>query len=210
MSSCGRRCSSQTFAQSRLEQVAALEGVKNVSPVYIEDRLADLRNPADGRNNTIRVLGIDVNDRVFDADGITERIDRLRAPMTVLFDRRSRWFFGALDEGMTTELAERRVAPAGYIFTMGVAVGFVIGVFICYQILYTDIADHLPQLATLRALGYQRSRSDQAGPDAGRAAGHARIRSCAGLTFGPLSTPHRPHWDHDEAHGRARRARFRR
>ena len=38
---------------------------------------------------------------------------------------------------------------------MGVAVGFLIGVFICYQILYTDIADHLPQLATLKALGYQ-------------------------------------------------------
>ena len=37
---------------------------------------------------------------------------------------------------------------------MGVAVGFVIGIFICYQILYTDITDHLPQLATMKALGY--------------------------------------------------------
>ena len=49
----------------------------------------------------------------------------------------------------------RRATPAGYIFTMGVAVGFIIGVFICYQILYTDISDHLPQLATLKALGYR-------------------------------------------------------
>ena len=49
----------------------------------------------------------------------------------------------------------RKSTPAGYIFTMGVAVGFVIGVFICYQILYTDISDHLPQLATMKALGYQ-------------------------------------------------------
>lgn len=49
----------------------------------------------------------------------------------------------------------QKSTPAGAIFTMGVAVGFVIGVFICYQILYTDIADHLPQLATLKALGYQ-------------------------------------------------------
>jgi putative ABC transport system permease protein len=49
----------------------------------------------------------------------------------------------------------QKSTPAGYIFTMGVAVGFVIGVFICYQILYTDISDHLPQLATLKALGYQ-------------------------------------------------------
>jgi putative ABC transport system permease protein len=49
----------------------------------------------------------------------------------------------------------QKSTPAGYVFTMGVAVGFVIGVFICYQILYTDISNHLPQLATLKALGYQ-------------------------------------------------------
>ncbi|MEO7724279.1 MAG: FtsX-like permease family protein, partial [Chthoniobacterales bacterium] len=48
----------------------------------------------------------------------------------------------------------QKATPAGYVFTMGVAVGFVIGIFICYQILYTDIADHLPQLATMKALGY--------------------------------------------------------
>src|SRR5260370_17185032 len=36
---------------------------------------------------------------------------------------------------------------------MGVAVGFIIGVFIIYQILYIEISDHLPQLATLKAIG---------------------------------------------------------
>ena len=34
-------------------------------------------------------------------------------------------------------------------------VGFLIGVAICYQILYTDILDHLPQYATLKAIGYR-------------------------------------------------------
>lgn len=48
----------------------------------------------------------------------------------------------------------RRATPAGYVFVMGVAVGFAIGIFICYQILFTDISDHLAQLATLKALGY--------------------------------------------------------
>ena len=33
-------------------------------------------------------------------------------------------------------------------------VGFLIGVAICYQILYTDIVDNLPQFATLKAIGY--------------------------------------------------------
>jgi putative ABC transport system permease protein len=33
-------------------------------------------------------------------------------------------------------------------------VGFLIGVTICYQILYTGILDHLPQYATIKAIGY--------------------------------------------------------
>jgi putative ABC transport system permease protein len=49
----------------------------------------------------------------------------------------------------------QKTTPAGYIFTMGVAVGFFIGIFICYQILYTDISDHRAQLGTMKALGYQ-------------------------------------------------------
>ncbi|MBL8827821.1 MAG: hypothetical protein JNM18_12660 [Planctomycetaceae bacterium] len=45
--------------------------------------------------------------------------------------------------------------PIGYIFGFGVALGFFVGVVICYQILYADIADHLPEYATLKAMGYQ-------------------------------------------------------
>src|SRR4029079_19183290 len=44
--------------------------------------------------------------------------------------------------------------PVGYVFGIGLLVGFVIGVAICYQILYTDIVDQLPQFATLKAIGY--------------------------------------------------------
>jgi putative ABC transport system permease protein len=44
--------------------------------------------------------------------------------------------------------------PVGYVFGLGMAVGFLIGVTICYQILYTDILDTLPQFATLKAIGY--------------------------------------------------------
>src|SRR6185312_1155008 len=32
--------------------------------------------------------------------------------------------------------------------------GFVVGMVICYQILATDVADHLPEYATLKAIGY--------------------------------------------------------
>jgi putative ABC transport system permease protein len=45
--------------------------------------------------------------------------------------------------------------PLGYMFGLGAALGFVVGMVICYQILYTDIVDHLPQFATLKAIGYR-------------------------------------------------------
>jgi len=44
--------------------------------------------------------------------------------------------------------------PIGFAFGFGVAMGFVVGVVICYQILSTDVADHLPEYATLKAIGY--------------------------------------------------------
>lgn len=42
----------------------------------------------------------------------------------------------------------------GFIFNLGVGMGFMVGVVIVYQILHGDIADHLPQYATLKAMGY--------------------------------------------------------
>ena len=229
----------ETFPRSRLEQAGSVKGVKGAYPIYVEDTVSDLRNPKTGLKNGIRVLGFDPRHPIFESRAISKLADRLRAPMTVLFDETSRSFFGALSTGATTELADRAVTvagtfdlgpdyyydgniltstdtfftlfghrnrddlfvgviqleenaspdsvlrelsraqwpdvevlkksaivarekatwqkatPAGYIFTMGVAVGFVIGIFICYQILYTDISDHLAQLATMKALGYQ-------------------------------------------------------
>ncbi|NJN04510.1 MAG: FtsX-like permease family protein [Leptolyngbyaceae cyanobacterium SL_1_1] len=43
----------------------------------------------------------------------------------------------------------------GFIFSLGVAVSFIVGTVIVYQILYTDIRDHLPEYATLKAMGYR-------------------------------------------------------
>ncbi|HEV3004064.1 MAG TPA: ABC transporter permease DevC [Pirellulales bacterium] len=44
--------------------------------------------------------------------------------------------------------------PIGYIFGLGTIMGFIVGIVICYQILYADIADHLAEFATLKAMGY--------------------------------------------------------
>lgn len=42
----------------------------------------------------------------------------------------------------------------GFVFSLGAAMGFIVGIVIVYQILYTDVADHLPEYATLKAMGY--------------------------------------------------------
>lgn len=42
----------------------------------------------------------------------------------------------------------------GFIFALGTAIGFIVGTVIVYQILYTDVAEHLPEYATLKAMGY--------------------------------------------------------
>ncbi|MBD0385279.1 MAG: FtsX-like permease family protein [Nostoc sp. C3-bin3] len=42
----------------------------------------------------------------------------------------------------------------GFIFTLGTVMGFIVGTVIVYQILYTEVADHLSEYATLKAIGY--------------------------------------------------------
>ncbi|MEM7758347.1 MAG: ABC transporter permease DevC [Cyanobacteria bacterium P01_A01_bin.40] len=44
--------------------------------------------------------------------------------------------------------------PAGTIFNFGVAMGFVVGVVIVYQVLFADVNDHLAEYATLKAMGF--------------------------------------------------------
>ncbi|WP_193197433.1 ABC transporter permease DevC [Nostoc sp. MG11] len=42
----------------------------------------------------------------------------------------------------------------GFIFGLGVGVGFIVGIVIVYQILYSDVSEHMPEYATLKAMGY--------------------------------------------------------
>ncbi len=58
------------------------------------------------------------------------------------------------------EFREKEIAywdsatPIGYVFSFGVVVGMVVGGIIVYQILFADVNDHLPEYATLKAMGY--------------------------------------------------------
>ena len=62
---------------------------------------------------------------------------------------------------MTPEEARTRendatlsTAPVGILFGIGVLAGLVIGTINCYQLLYNEVSDHLPQYATLKAMGF--------------------------------------------------------
>ncbi|WP_245870422.1 ABC transporter permease DevC [Teichococcus rhizosphaerae] len=44
--------------------------------------------------------------------------------------------------------------PIGFIFTFGSLMGLIVGMVIVYQILFSDIASHLREYATLKAMGY--------------------------------------------------------
>ena len=44
--------------------------------------------------------------------------------------------------------------PIGFVFNFGVVIGVVVGAIIVYQILFADISEHLPEYATLKAMGF--------------------------------------------------------
>ncbi|MBN3957675.1 ABC transporter permease DevC [Nostoc sp. NMS8] len=44
--------------------------------------------------------------------------------------------------------------PVGYVFDLGAVIGFIVGAVIVYQILYSDVSDHLSEYATLKAIGF--------------------------------------------------------
>ena len=47
--------------------------------------------------------------------------------------------------------------PIGFIFAFGSMMGLIVGMVIVYQILFSDIASHLKEYATLKAMGYSNS-----------------------------------------------------
>ena len=82
-----------------------------------------------------------------DADAVVERLKRdLPDDVNVL----TKTGFIAFEQNYW-----RSSTSIGFIFTLGAAMGFVVGCVIVYQILYSDVSDHLPEYATLMAMGYR-------------------------------------------------------
>ncbi|MGK7953399.1 MAG: ABC transporter permease DevC [Xenococcaceae cyanobacterium] len=45
----------------------------------------------------------------------------------------------------------------GFVFTLGTMMGFIVGIVIVYQVLSTDVNDHMGEYATFKAMGYKNS-----------------------------------------------------
>lgn len=64
---------------------------------------------------------------------------------------RIRSFADAAQEDLRYQQTKR---PTGIIFGFGVLIGVLVGLVIVYQVLSTDVADHLREYATFKAMGY--------------------------------------------------------
>ena len=62
------------------------------------------------------------------------------------------------DEYIDFELYEIQTnSSIGFVFGLGTAMGFIVGVVIVYQVLSTDVNSHLAEYATFKAMGYRNS-----------------------------------------------------
>ncbi|QKQ74169.1 ABC transporter permease DevC [Nostoc sp. TCL240-02] len=241
--------SNQSFFRSYLYQALGFENVESVSPLYVQ--FAKFKNPSNGLKFPLYVLGFDPVKSVFKLPNIEEKLDLIRIPNIVLFDRDSRPEFGAISKDFEqgkvikveifsyTGLVGYKVkigglfrlgpsfgvdgnlivssstflrifqdrpaqkidigliklkpntdqqkvfadlsaklpkdvkvitrkdfialektywslrTPIGFVFNLMVLMGFVVGVIVVYQILYSNISSHLTEYATLKAMGFK-------------------------------------------------------
>ena len=77
-------------------------------------------------------------------------VDRLRGEIS---DKslRIRSYADAMQEDIAYQNTQR---PTGIIFGFGVVIGILVGIVIVYQVLSTDVADHMREYATFKAMGY--------------------------------------------------------
>lgn len=82
-----------------------------------------------------------------DADAVAGRLRELIADPTL----RIRSYADAMAEELRFQQTQR---PTGVIFGFGVLIGVLVGIVIVYQVLSADVADHMREYATFKAMGY--------------------------------------------------------
>jgi putative ABC transport system permease protein len=80
-------------------------------------------------------------------DIVTARLQKLISDKSL----RIRSYAAAAASDLSYQQTKR---PTGIIFGFGVIIGILVGIVIVYQVLSTDVADHLSEYATFKAIGY--------------------------------------------------------
>lgn len=83
-----------------------------------------------------------------DPGRVANELTQVYPPDTV----RIRTVAEAMAQEVRYQMTER---PTGLIFAFGVAIGLVVGIVIAYQVLSADVADHIREYATFKAMGFQ-------------------------------------------------------
>lgn len=83
-----------------------------------------------------------------DPDAVATRLHTLISDKSL----RIRSYQAAAAEDLAYQQTKR---PTGIIFGFGVIIGVLVGIVIVYQVLSTDVADHLREYATFKAMGYR-------------------------------------------------------
>ena len=116
----------KSFSSRRLYEVMGVEGVKNVSPIYIN--VTDWKNPITKGNRRIFVVGVNPVNNLFTLPGMEETLPLIKQPDVVLFDERSRGEFGPIKQDfeagkvVKTEVANRQITVGG-LFSLGASFG---------------------------------------------------------------------------------------
>jgi putative ABC transport system permease protein len=121
----------RTFPLRRLHQVAAAEGVRNVTPLYatINPWRVPRGRQGGGERRGILTMGVRTSDHVFRDDQLQAlAVTRLGEPDRVLIDTKTRKDFGPVDgehfgdrdvaAGVETEIGDKRVRIVGH-YTLG-------------------------------------------------------------------------------------------
>ncbi|MGF9764386.1 ABC transporter permease DevC [Microvirga sp. 0TCS3.31] len=81
---------------------------------------------------------------------VRSTVERLRAVLPA-YDSTVRTVAEAFDKDQAFQTTQR---PVGLVFGFGIVIGVLVGIIIVYQVLSTDVAEHLKEYATFKAIGY--------------------------------------------------------
>ena len=87
-------------------------------------------------------------------DSRDRRPEEIRAALNAYLPQDVRAF--TYEEYVDAELDYIQTSTAiGFVFSLGTAMGFIVGIVIVYQVLSTDVNDHMAEYATFKAMGYR-------------------------------------------------------